>query len=251
MTTEPKSSQHSGLIDRLFQAGAHFAYSRTRRHPSVTPFIFGAKNQVEIFDLEKVSELLERACAFARKLGEERKAILFVSGKNEARDIIEARAQSLGAPYVAGRWIGGTLTNFPEIKKRMERLEDLLQMREKGAFEGKYTKRERLMFDREIEDLRSTFGGITPMKQMPGAMFVVDSRREHIAVAEAHAMRIPVIALMNSDCNLKEVTYPLVGNDTARGSISFFVDEIVKAYREGLAVMPAEKEKETAEKAAV
>lgn len=223
----------------MFQAGVHFAYSRTRRHPSVASFIFGAKNQVEIFDLEKVEELLEEALTFVRALGAERKGLLFVGGKNEAREIVAASAASLGVPYVAGRWIGGSLTNYSEIKKRMARLEDLTEKRSKGAFEGKYTKRERLMFDREITELEGNFGGIMPMKQLPGALFVIDPRREHIAVAEAHTMHIPVIALLNSDCNLKEVDYPIVGNDSARASVSFFTGEIAKAYREGLAQAPA------------
>jgi len=243
MEAGAKSQENTGLIDRMFKAGAHFAYSRTRRHPSIASFIFGAKNQVEIFDLEKVSELLHTATAFAKKLGEERKTILFVGGKNEARDIVAARAEALGMPYVAGRWIGGTLTNFSEIKKRLARLEDLMDKREKGEFEGKYTKRERLMFDREIVELKDTFGGIVPMKQLPGALFVIDSRREHIPIAEAKVMKIPVMALMNSDCDFKQVTYPIVGNDTARGSISFFIDEIVKAYREGLATVPDSEKK--------
>ena len=244
METTTKTEGNTGLIDRMFKAGAHFAYSRTRRHPSVEHFIFGAKNQVEIFDLEKVSELLESATAFARKLGEARKAILFVGGKNEAREIVRIKAGTLGMPYVAGRWIGGTLTNFSEIKKRLNRLEDLLSKRSSGEFEGKYTKRERLMFDREIVDLQNTFGGIAAMKSLPGALFVVDSRREHIAIAEANVMKIPVIALMNSDCNFKDVAYPIVGNDSARTSVTFFMDEISKAYTEGLAteqVVPAEK----------
>lgn len=227
----------------MFKAGVHFAYSRTRRHPSIEQFIFGAKNQVEIFDLEKVSELLENAKAVASKLGEARKPLLFVGGKNEARDIVRSAAERLGMPYVAGRWIGGTLTNFPEIKKRLARLEELEQKRMTGEFEGKYTKRERLMFDREIADLKASFGGIVGLSSLPGALFVIDSRRERIAIAEANVMKIPVIALMNSDCNLKEATYPIVGNDSARTSISFFIDEIVKAYEEGLAVQVAPAEK--------
>lgn len=236
-----EKTQHKPILDRLFKAGAHFGYSRTRRHPSVEQYIFGAKNQVEIFDLEKVHDLLESSKALVKKLGADRKQILFVSGKNEARDIVRNKAQELNMPYVAGRWIGGTLTNFSEIKKRLARLEDLASKRDSGEFEGKYTKRERLMFDREIAELEQNFGGLVGMKQLPGALFVIDSKREHIAVAEAKTMRIPVIALVNSDCNIKEINYPIVGNDAARGSITFFMEEIVQAYREGLAVQSQEK----------
>ncbi|HEX9608813.1 MAG TPA: 30S ribosomal protein S2 [Candidatus Paceibacterota bacterium] len=230
LNTEKKNP----LIEKLFSVGAHFGYTRTRRHPSIAPFIFGIKNRVELFDLEQTSELLERAKQFVYELGQHKKVILFVSGKHELRTIVKNAAESIGMPYVAGRWIGGTFTNFTEIKKRLERLETLKNQREKGELEKKYTKREILEFDREIEDLERGFGGIAGVRQLPAALFAIDSKKEIIAIREARQLKIPVVGLMNSDGNFKEVTYPIVGNDSAAKSVTFFVEEIARAYKDGL-----------------
>lgn len=221
-------------IDGMFTAGAHFAFSRSRRHPTVAPYIFGVKNKVEIFDLEKTTALLEKAKDFVRTLGKEGKTILFVGGKSEARNAIKNGALSLAMPFVDGRWIGGTLTNAPQIRKRVEKMERLTLEREKGEL-AKYTKKERLLIDREIANLERFFSGIVSMKDLPKALFVIDPRKEKNAVKEAQDMHIPVIALAGSDCNLKEVTYPMVGNDSSQTSIQFFVNEIIKAYSEGKA----------------
>ncbi len=222
----------STLIDSMFGAGAHFAYSRSRRHPSVTPYIFGAKNKVELFDLEKTSELFAKTLEFIKMLGKENKTILFVGGKSEARKAIANAGLALAMPYVDGRWIGGALTNFKEIRKRIEKYERLTGERERGEL-TKYTKKERLLIDREIDNLEIMFGGIVSMKDLPKAMFVVDAKREHIAVKEAQDMGIPVISLVGSDCNLLEVNYPIVGNDSSKTSIEFFLSTVVKAYEEG------------------
>lgn len=228
------SEEKNGLMDAMFAAGAHFAYPKARRHPSAKPYIFGTKNKVEIFDLEKTKAELERAKEFVRQLGREGRQIIFVGGKNEARGAVLSGAQSIGMPYVAGRWIGGTLTNFSEIRKRVDKMEDLVSKKEKGEL-AKYTKRERLMIDREIDKLRELFFGISSMGEKPRAMFVIDSKREHIAVEEAKKSGVPVIALSGSDCDLKEVDYPMPGNDASSDSISFFVNELTQAYKEGRA----------------
>lgn len=219
-------------IQKLFEVGAHFGYTRTRRNPSVQQFIFGQKNRNDIFDLERTSEKLEEAKKAAHDIAASGKDILFVAGKNEARIIMRRAAEKADQPFVCGRWIGGTLTNFKEISKRIKRLETLQNDKEKGNLD-KYTKKERLLIDREIEDLEATFGGIVSMKELPGAMFVVDPRHEDIAVREAHARNIPVIALANSDCDLSMIAYPIPANDATAKSISFFTSEIVAAIEEG------------------
>ncbi len=216
----------------MFAAGAHFAFSRSRRHPTVAPYIFGVKNKVEIFDLEKTTELLDKAKDFVKSLGKDSKIILFVGGKSEARNSVKLGAQSLGMPFVDGRWIGGTLTNFVQIRKRVEKMEKLTMEREKGEL-AKYTKKERLLIDREIANLERFFSGIVTMKDLPKAIFVIDPRKEKTAVKEALDLGIPVIALLGSDCNMKEVTHPIVGNDSSQTSIQFFVNQITKAYSEG------------------
>lgn len=217
-------------IDEMFKVGAHFGYSKTRRHSSVAPYIFGIKNKVEIIDLEKTNELLDKALQFISTLAHEGKQVLFVGGKNEARGALKIAAESIGMPFVDGRWIGGTLTNFPEIKKRLIKLEDLTKQKERGEL-TKYTKKERLMIDREIENLERFFLGISSMKDLPKAMVVVDSKKEIIAVTEAQRMNIPVIALSGTDCDIAGINYPIVANDSSVSSITFFVTEIAKAYQ--------------------
>jgi small subunit ribosomal protein S2 len=216
-------------IDQMFKAGAHFGYSKTRRHASTAPYIFGVKNRVEIIDLEKTDALLDKALAFISTLAKEGKQVLFVGGKNEARTALKIAAESIGMPFVDGRWIGGTLTNFPEIKKRLNKLEDLTKQKEKGEL-TKYTKKERLMIDREIANLDRFFSGISSLKDLPKALVVVDSTKEIIAVKEAQAMNIPVIALCGTDCNITDINYPIVANDSSTSSIAFFMNEIAKAY---------------------
>jgi len=223
------STINNPKIDNMFKAGAHFGFSKTRRHPTVTPYIFGVKNKVEIFDLEKTEVLLETAKAYVESLAKEGKMILFVGGKSEARNAVKTGALSINMPYVDGRWIGGTLTNFMQIRKRVEKLERLTSEKEKGEL-AKYTKKERLLIDREIANLERFFSGIMSMKDLPKALFVVDPKKEVTAVKEAQDMGIPVIALAGSDCNIKGLDFPIVGNDSSQTSVQFFVHEITKAY---------------------
>ena len=205
------------------------------------PIIFGVKNNVEIIDLEKTSDLLSNALEFVEALAKEGKQILFVGSKNEARESVKNGAMSIDMPYVINRWIGGTITNFSEIKKRIARLEELVSKKEKGEL-GMYTKKERLSIDREILDLEKHFGGLLPMKQLPSAIFVIDSKHEKIAVKEAKDFGIPVIGLLGSDCDIKEIDYPIPANDASRSSITFFVNKIVDAYDRSKASSPKIKE---------
>ena len=220
---------NNSRVENMFKAGAHFAFSKTRRHPTVTPYIFGVKNKVEIFDLEKTEVLLEKAKDFIASLAKEGKTILFVGGKSEARNSIKSGALSINMPYVDGRWIGGALTNFTQIRKRVEKMEKLVSEKEKGEL-AKYTKKERLLIDKEIANLERFFSGIVSMKDLPKAIFIVDPKKEKTALKEAQDMGIPVIALAGSDCNIKGLDLPMVGNDSSQTSVNFFVQEIVKAY---------------------
>ncbi|HEV7449004.1 MAG TPA: 30S ribosomal protein S2 [Candidatus Paceibacterota bacterium] len=217
------------VIDKLFSVGAHFGYAPSRRHPSVSQYIFGAKGGVELFDLEQVAALLAGALEFVKSMAAERKVILFVGGKAEAREALQRTAERLNLPYCASRWIGGTITNFSEIKRRLGRLEELTSMREKGEL-AKFTKKERLLIDREITELEEMFGGLRGLTRTPDALFVVDPRQEAGAVAEARQMGIPVVALMNSDCDKSLVTYPIPANDAAREVIQYVLNEVAEAY---------------------
>ena len=234
--TEKATKTGRGVIDALFSVGAHFGFVKSRRHPSAKPFIFGSKNNIEIFDLEKTSKELEKALAFVEKKGKEGVMALWVGGKSEAREAIMKAGQELEMPYVSGRWIGGTLSNFSEIKKRILRLEELTEQREKGEL-GKYTKKERLLFDREIDKLTIYFGGLSNLKALPKFLVVIDPKKECIAVAEARKIGIPVVALAGSDSNFYELDYAIPGNDSSRQSIAFVIAELVATYKKGKAAM--------------
>lgn len=240
MAIEEKTTENPKLRE-LFSVGAHFGMTRSRRHPTAKPFIFGTKNKIEIFDLEKTEVKLEEAKDFVRSIAREKGVILFVGGKSEAEKAIREGAEDIDMPYVAGRWLGGTLTNFSEIKKRISKLEELKNQKEKGEL-GKYTKKERLLIDREIEYLEKFFGGISSLDKLPKAIFIIDSKKEDIALKEAANLNIPVVSLSSSDCNLSEVDYPIPGNDSSIASITYFVKEIASAYKEGLMQAPSKKE---------
>lgn len=219
-------------METLFEAGTHFGYTRARRHPTAAKFLFGTKDRTDIFDLEETTKRLDVARAYAASLAQAGKQLLFVGGKNEAAAIIKSAADEIGAPYVAGRWIGGTLTNFKNIRKRIDRLEKLMSERESGELE-KYTKKERLLLSREIDELLNRFGGLVKMTDLPAALFVVDARHESTAVNEANQLGIPVVALASSDCDFSLIQYPVPGNDTSIRSIRLVVEAIAEGYNEG------------------
>ena len=227
---EPITKISDPMIESMFKAGAHYGYTRARRHPSTKSCVYGVKNRVEIIDLEKTKAQLDEAKKFIASMVKDGKQILFVSSKNEAKESIKTHALSIGMPYVAGRWIGGTLTNWTEIRKRVEKYLDLQTQKERGEL-GKYTKKERLMIDREIANLEDMFSGIVHLRGMPGALLVIDPKQEEIAVKEAQQMNIPVIALSNTDCNVGKIEYPIVANDANRASIGLFVSELAESYK--------------------
>ena len=235
------------LIERMFEAGAHFGYSRTRRHPSAAPLLYGAKSGTDIIDLEKTCSYLATALEEVKGYAARGKTILFVGTKPEACGAVEETAVALNLPFVTHRWIGGTLTNFPEIKKRVERLKTLKAQKEQGEL-NVYSKKERRDMEEEIIRLTRNFSGIVGLDRVPEALFVIDPRHEDTAVREAIKMGIPLIALANSDCNMKEINHPIPANDVSRSSISFFLDKVREAYKEGVeARIIAAKEKEIEE----
>lgn len=223
----------NNLIERLFSAGSHFGFSKSRRHPSTSGYLFGTKQGTDIFDLERTSELLNEAAAYVRTLGEEGKTVLFVSTKQEVSDIVRAHADTVNMPYVTNRWIGGILTNFSEIKKRLARLALLKEQKASGELDRKYTKKERVVIGREVDKLEHNFGGIARIERTPDAMIVVDPRHDHVAVTEANDAKVPVIAIMGSDCDMALVTKPILANDSHRQSVSMIMSELSAAYQEG------------------
>lgn len=228
------------LVEQMFNAGAHYGYSKTRRHPSVSTYIYATKNNGDIIDLEKTVVLLDEAKEFLAGLGAKGKTVLFVGTKPEAKVAVKNIAESLSMPYVTERWIGGTLSNFTEIKKRIAELENYQKESKEGGLD-KYTKKERGVMAKKMEKLAIYYTGLLGLKKTPDAVFIVDSRAEHIAAAEARGMDVPVIALVNSDSNIKDIDYPIVGNDAGVPSIKLFAHAIADAYKSGIVSTPALK----------
>ncbi len=225
-----ETAKHEANLDELFEVGAHFGFSKSRRHPSAEAFLFGSKNRVDIFDLEKTKEALDKALEFIKKLATENATVLFVGGKPEAQEAVKEAAERIEQPYVASRWIGGTLTNFPEISKRVETMKNLMSQKEKGEL-AKYTKKERILIDRDIEKLQKMFWGIKDLTALPKALVIVDPRYEETALKEAQILGIPVVALCGSDNDIKAVNYPIPANDSNTASIRYFVKKLAEAYK--------------------
>lgn len=228
-------SENQSLIERLFSAGAHFGFSKSRRHPTVKPYIFGNKQGTDIFDLEKTAALLEEAKAVLTAAGKEGKNVLFVGTKDEVSALVKATAEKAEMPYVTNRWIGGMITNFSEIKKRINRLLELTQEGETGELERKYTKKERVVIGREMDKLNFNFGGIKTLERPAQMMVVVDPRHDAIAVQEANDLNIPIVAVMSSDNDISKVTHPVLVNDALQSSVTLALTELVDAYLAGKA----------------
>lgn len=209
-------------------SGAHYGFSKSRRHPSMKDFIETNQGENDIIDIQKTISQIKEATDFLKALAEKNKAILFVGTKAEAKRVVEENASSRNLPYVSSRWVPGTLTNWTEVKKRVKKLEDNLEQKNSGEI-NKYTKKERLMIDKENEKLERDFTGLRNMDGMPDAVVIIDPRNENVAVDEAVNMNIPVIALANTDCDISKITYPIVANDASLRTIEKVVKELANA----------------------
>lgn len=226
---------HTTEVKRLFDTGAHFAQVKSRRHPSMKPYLVGTKGRQEIIDLVKTSSQIESAKSVMETLAKEGKTVLFVGGKVEIAALVKKAAQEISAPYVAARWLGGTISNWAEIKKRIERLAELTEKSATGALARQHTKLELVHLDREKKRLEERLDGITTLAKRPDAFVIVDTKHEKHAVKEANDAGIPVIAIMSSDCNLREATYPIVANDTSREAVRLILSDLVAAFKKGQA----------------
>src|SRR3989344_2933097 len=220
------------VVEELFQRGTHYGYSRSRRHASAKPYIYGFKNRSAIIDLEQTIASLELAKTFLKELASTGKQLLLVGTKPEAVLVIERVAGRLEMPYITTRWIGGTLTNFTEIRKRIERLNALKSERDGGGF-GVYNKLERAKLEKEIQELERYFSNLVSLTKLPGAILVIDSKAEGIAVAEARRVGVPIISLSSTDCDLTLIDYPIVSNDGSAQSIEYLVNALALAYESG------------------
>ena len=226
------SGETSADVTRLFETGAHFAQVKSRRHPSMRPFLIGTKGRQEIIDLAQTSVQLAAAKAAMATLAKEGKTALFVGGKTEIASIVRAAAERIGAPFVASRWLGGTISNWVEIKKRVERLAQLSEDRISGALAKQHTKLELVLLEREEKRLAERLGGLTSLTKRPDALVVVDTKREHHAVKEANDAGVPI---MSSDCDLSVAAYPVVANDASRETVKMILGELTGAFEAGRA----------------
>ena len=219
-------------MKQLLEAGVHFGHQTRRWDPKMAEYIFQARNGIHIIDLQKTSKKLDEAYAFMKEQAEAGKTVLFVGTKKQAQDCMKEAAEKSGMYYVNQRWLGGMLTNFDTIRTRVQRLKDLEKMQEDGTFEV-LPKKEVILLKKEMEKLQKNLGGIKEMKEIPGVLFVVDPKKERIAILEARKLNIPVVGLIDTNCNPEDVDYAIPGNDDAIRAVKLIADVMANAIVEG------------------
>ena len=224
-------------LQELLDAGTHFGHQTRRWNPKMRKFIFAERSGIYLIDLQKTVKQLTLATELLKQVALKGENILFVCTKRQLKAVVEAEARNAGCHYVTERWLGGTLTNFQTIKKQIRRLRDLEQGATEGDFEN-YTKKEQLLFGREREKLSRNLEGIKMMARLPGALFIVDAKKEKIAIQEANRLGIPVVAIVDTNADPDVITVPIPGNDDAIRSVSMITSALCDAVREARAQMP-------------
>ena len=219
-------------MKQLLEAGVHFGHQTRRWNPKMAEYIFTERNGIYIIDLQKTVKKVEEAYLFVRQIAEEGKDILFVGTKKQAQDAVKEEATRCGMHYINARWLGGMLTNFKTIKTRVRRLEQLRKMQEDGTFDL-LPKKEVIKLEHDIEKLEKYLGGIKNMPKLPGALFIIDTKKEHNAVAEARKLGIPIVAIVDTNCDPDEVDYVIPGNDDAIRAIRLIAATMANAVVEG------------------
>ncbi len=212
------------IVEEMTAAGVNFGHKVSNLHPKMKPYVSGIKNNVNIFDLEKTAKEFEKALKFISKLVSENKIILFVGTKIQVRNLVKATAEECGFPYVTERWLGGTITNFETIAKRVEYFKDLEKKKEKGELE-KYTKKERLNFDREMKSLGVKFEGIKNMTKLPDAVFIFDMKKDETCAREAKIKQIKIVGITDTNINPEMADYPIPANDDAISSVKYILEK--------------------------
>ncbi len=216
----------------LLEAGVHFGHQTHRWNPKMKPYVFGARNGIYIIDLQKTVESARAACTFASKVTSEGKKILFVGTKKQAKDVVEEEAKRSGMHFVTNRWLGGMLTNFQTVKASIDRLKKIESMKLSEDWKDR-SKKEQSRLERELHKLKKSLGGIEDMKKLPGAMFVIDTTKEHIAIKEAKKLGIPTIAVVDTNCDPSNINFVIPGNDDAIRSVRLFAGMIADSCMEG------------------
>lgn len=236
-------------FEQLLDAGVHFGHLRRKWNPKMAPYIFAEKNGIHIIDLQKTEAKLDEACAAIKQIAKSGRKILFVATKKQARAIVAEQVQRVGMPYVTERWPGGMLTNFTTIRKAVKKMAGIERLMNDKQFET-LSKRERLQISREKEKLEKNLGSIADLGRLPSAVFVVDINKEHIAVAEARRLNIPVFAMVDTNVNPDLVDFIIPSNDDASKSIALIVEQVVNAIEEGLTERKLDKDQKDEEEAA-
>ncbi|GEO02384.1 30S ribosomal protein S2 [Adhaeribacter aerolatus] len=226
----------------LLDAGVHFGHLTRKWDPKMAPYIFMEKNGIHIIDLNKTVASLDEAAAAIRQIAKSGRKILFVATKKQAQDIVAEEAKRLKMPYVTDRWLGGMLTNFATVRKSLKKMSTIDKMVKDNTAYAAMAKRERLMLSREREKLSRVLGGIADLSRLPAALFVVDVKREHIAIKEAQKLNLPVFAIVDTNSNPELVDFPIPANDDASKSIALIVSVMGKAIEEGLSERKVDKE---------
>ena len=216
----------------LLESGVHFGHQTRRWNPKMKPYVFGARNGIYIIDLQKTVDSARSACTFAAKVTAEGKKVLFVGTKKQAKEVVEQEAQRSGMYYVTNRWLGGMLTNYQTVKASIDRLKKIEALKNSADWND-VPKKEQSRYDRELDKLQKSLGGIQDMKKLPGAIFVIDTEKEHIAVKEAKKLGIPSIAVVDTNCDPSNIDYVIPGNDDAIRSIRLFARLIADSCIEG------------------
>ena len=226
-------------MKQLLEAGVHFGHQTRRWNPKMSEYIYCERNGIYIIDLQKTVKKLEEAYSFVRSLAENGQSILFVGTKKQAQDAVKEEAERVGMYYVNARWLGGMLTNFKTMRTRVERLAQLKKMQEDGTFDM-LPKKEVMKLMGDMEKLEKYLGGVKDMKKLPGALFVIDPRKEHNAIAEARKLGIPIVAIVDTNCDPDEVDYVIPGNDDAIRAIRLISATMANAIQEGRQGVDAE-----------
>ena len=216
----------------MLEAGVHFGHQTNHWNPKMKPYVYGARNGIYIVDLQQTVERARKACDFIKSVTAEGKKVIFVGTKKQAKEVVEKEAQRAGMYYVTERWLGGMLTNFQTMSKRVAKMKDYQRMRDTGDFEA-MPKKEALLISRELEKLERNLGGIRNMERLPSAIFVLDTKKEDIAVTEANKLGLPIVAVVDTNCDPDIITYVIPGNDDAIRSANLMARVIADAVDEG------------------
>ncbi|MCY4576895.1 MAG: 30S ribosomal protein S2 [Candidatus Kaiserbacteria bacterium] len=232
-------ANNKDIAQEIERVGGHYAVTNRYRHPSLGSMIEGKKGNQAVFSLEKVTDLLEKTLAFVEECGKKGHIILFVATRQETVDLVKQTAENLSLPYMLNRWIGGTLSNFTNIKGRINKMSTMQKEKEEGAW-TKYTKKEKVLLNRELAKLENRFTGIAALTELPKAIFILDTRKESIAVKEANGAKVPVIGFSTANADIHRIQHPIIANIHSRQAVTYILSLVEEAYKKGA----SNKEKE-------